>query len=646
MKRRILLALVLAAPFATLSQKSPVKFGKVTMDELKMTRYEKDSAASAVVLVDYGEAYISLGATSASLTFERQVRIKILRKDGVSWADVSIPLMDIGTSEENISGLKAVAYNLENGEIVESKLEKDGIFKEKFNKNINLLKFSIPNAKEGSVLEFTYRINSDFLTNFPNWQFQYKIPVAHSEYWAIIPEVFTFQKYMQGYVSATHYEIKPISGTLQAQGHHWIIKDVPAFKEEPYMTSDTDYLSRVNFALSHFSPPGSYVREIMGSWEKMNSNFLEHDRFGGTITGSGFLKKTVDEITAGMSEPEQKIAAIHNYVRQNIEWNGNKDFLADPVREIIERRKGSSGDINLTLASMLEKAGIPVSMVLLSTRDHGFIRREYPMQRQFNYAVCEVQIGDKLVMLDATQRNLPAHILPERCLNQVGFRISKTNSGWVEIKPSAKSRTVVSANLTLDPSGELSGVLSYTLGGYDAGKMRAAYFSKGEAEYLKSALEPTWQIENSTFEGIKDLEAPVKTKHELTIPEHAVVAGDLIYISPFVTERIEENPFKREVREYPVDFGSPIEKTYICQLTIPEGYEIDEMPQSKIFMLPGNTARFLYNAGQTGSMITVTSTLQINRNLFLQTEYPNLREFYNQVVAKEAEQIVLKKKTN
>jgi hypothetical protein len=47
---------------------------------------------------------------------------------------------------------------------------------------------------------------------------------------------------------------------------------------------------------------------------------------------------------------------------------------------------------------------------------------------------------------------------------------------------------------------------------------------------------------------------------------------------------------------------------------------------------------------QTESYITVTSSFQLNKNLFTQEEYPNLREFYTQVVAKQTEQIVLKKK--
>jgi hypothetical protein len=107
---------------------------------------------------------------------------------------------------------------------------------------------------------------------------------------------------------------------------------------------------------------------------------------------------------------------------------------------------------------------------------------------------------------------------------------------------------------------------------------------------------------------------------------------------------LQSNPFKVEKREYPVDFGSPLEKVYICKLTVPDTYGVDELPQSKIFVLPGNGAKFLYNVSNTGNLVTITSTIQINKNLFIQTEYSGLREFYNHVVAKQAEQIVLKKK--
>ena len=67
----------------TLAQKSPLKFGVIPLEDLKMTVYDKDTSASAVVLADYGEAYIRVTSVSAMLNFDRHVRIKILKKDGL-----------------------------------------------------------------------------------------------------------------------------------------------------------------------------------------------------------------------------------------------------------------------------------------------------------------------------------------------------------------------------------------------------------------------------------------------------------------------------------------------------------------------------------------------------------------------------------
>src|SRR5690348_10162442 len=123
------------------AQKSPVKFGDIPMDDMTMTTYAPDSSASAVILVDYGEAYIMATSAAAKMTFERHIRIKILKEDGTSWANAIIPLFSGG--EETVSGLKAVTYNLENGKIVESKMSKDAIFKEKFNRYIDHEKFTL-----------------------------------------------------------------------------------------------------------------------------------------------------------------------------------------------------------------------------------------------------------------------------------------------------------------------------------------------------------------------------------------------------------------------------------------------------------------------------------------------------------------------
>lgn len=647
MKVLLLASSLLSSFFFAFSQKSPIKFGEIPQKDLEMTVYSNDSSASAVVLTDYGEAYIQSNVNTTLLIFERHTRIKILKKEGLKWADISIPLYHIGSSEERVTSLKASTFNLENGKMIETRMLKDGIFKEKFNRNINLHKFTLPNVKEGSVIEYSYKISSELLFNFPNWQFQRTIPTRHSEYWATLPEFFIFQKYMQGYLAPTSYErVKKNMNDFQADAHHWIIKDVPAFKEEPFMTTEDDYVSKINFALSHINFPNRPVQEIMGSWSKLNEILLEDEDFGGVIRGSGFLKKTVEEVITGIIDPIDKITAIHDYVKKNIEWDENKDFYALSLKTVMEKKKGSSGDINLLLASMLNKAGFETDPVILSTRDHGFVRPEYPMAKQFNYIICLVKLPDnKSIFLDATDRFIPINVLPERCLNGQGLIISKKNHGWVKLESKAKAKTITSAEFILTDKGELKGKLIVHRDGYDASKARKEYTSNGPNNYIKNFIDnKLWQIEKSNFENISEISNTLKEVHELTLSDHASVSGDIIYVNPFVTTQLESNPFKLNSRVYPVDFGSAIEKIYMCKLIAPEGYTFDDIPQSKVFILPNNAARYMYNVIQQDNIVQITSNFQINRNIFLQEEYPNLREFYNQVVAKQSEQIVLKKK--
>src|SRR5690349_21346335 len=149
MKKLLATVFFITHCFYSFSQKAPIKFGEIPMADMTMSSYDKDSSAAAVILADYGEAYASMGASTASLIFERHLRIKIIKKEGLSWADASIPLYSSGTDDERISTLKASTYNLENGKIVETKMAKDGRFKEKFNRTINLEKFTLPNVKEG-----------------------------------------------------------------------------------------------------------------------------------------------------------------------------------------------------------------------------------------------------------------------------------------------------------------------------------------------------------------------------------------------------------------------------------------------------------------------------------------------------------------
>ncbi len=656
------------------AQKPPIKFGEVPLEQLKMTTYEKDSSAAAVVLADYGESIIAYTqGIGFTLKFERVTRIKILSKDGLDQANFSIPLYHNGSNVEKLSGLKAVTYNLENGKVVESKLKSDAVFKEKYDANIDLTKITLPNVKEGSVIEITYRILSDFITvNFQDWEFQKDIPVVWSEYRATVPEYFNYDKYMQGYIvlSANEHSRKPNSITInssertgdprgavntsfssdrvdfQEDHFRWVAVDVPAFKSEPFITTPRDYISKINFELSFTQFPNQPVKTYLGNWDNVNTTYADSPDFGGQVTGNGFLKKNVEAITSGLISPEEKMDAICNYVKQTVEWDElNRKYVSTTLKKVLDEKKGNSADINLLLASMLNKAELNVFPVLLSTREHGFIREATPAESQFNYVVCLVRIGEKNILLDATDKLLPTGTIPERCLNGNGLVVSKEGFQWIKLQSPGKSRRAVNADLVLDDSGELKGKLTLDRTGYYAQGARQNYFSKGEADYVKDFLgSRSWGLNKSEFLNATEVKQAFKETHILSIADHTTTAGQMIYINPFIMEQQITNPFKLEQREYPVDYGSPFENIYLVKVQLPDGYTVEEAPKSKIMSLPGSAAKYLYNVVQTGNSISISSNLTINQSLFTQDEYPNLREFYNQMVAKQAEQIVLKKK--
>jgi hypothetical protein len=236
-------------------------------------------------------------------------------------------------------------------------------------------------------------------------------------------------------------------------------------------------------------------------------------------------------------------------------------------------------------------------------------------------------------------------MLPEQCLNGKGFVISENNSQWIDLYSSTKTKTIVDASLGFEGEGTLKGQVKVIKDGYDGQRMRLDYHKKGEDAYLKSSMDRNgWMVHESKFENVKNLNEPVNEVYEMSLENESNGMADILYINPIVGNAIKENPFKVEARIYPVDFGSPFEKTNLLKMKIPAGYEVEELPEPVAIALPNNGGRYIYSINNMNGIITLTSLMTINKGIFTQPEYPNLREFYNQIVAKQAELIVLRKK--
>ena len=524
-------------------------------------------------------------------------------------------------------------------------------------------------VQEGSIIEFTYKINSDFLFNYRGWRFQETIPVVWSEYRASFIEYYQYQSMFQGYIpmfinekeeGRQRFSIRTESVNNTISGYvpgstndyearnttyRWVAKDVPAFISEPYMTTANDYVSLVNFELESVNWPDQPIKYVRGTWRKVNEQFNQSEFFGQKLKSSAFLKKELETIISETDSEQDKIAKIYSFVRSKVQWNGQKaKYLNTNLKKPLDDGSGSSAEINLLLVALLKKAGLSTDAVLISTRDHGRIKQHLAVSSQFNYVICKVQFGDSYALLDATEPFLPINALPERCLNNLGYVISDTNPGWVKIPSSFKKKTTIGGALTINEDGEIIGSFTYKYFGYNSLSQRKSYFRKGEEDFLSDKKSSsTWDITDIELENMEDLSKPFVISYDAQIDDDAESLGNIIYLNPMLSDKYEKNPFTLEKREYPIDFSCPIEELYYITFTLPEGYELESQIKPFAVSLPERAGRFTYNITLNGNTLTVMSKLNINKTQFVMDEYLYMKEFFAQIVAKQNEQIVLKK---
>ncbi|MBI9060787.1 MAG: hypothetical protein JEZ14_02285 [Marinilabiliaceae bacterium] len=620
MKRRKLLMLLITLTATTLvyAEKQPIKFGKVSLEDLEMTTYEPDTSAAAVVLCKYAKF------NGTDFKFYELERIKVLKKSGADYAVFTVWGGDDVT-------FRGKTYNLENGEMVVSKLKRESIFKERVYDDHYRYRIALPNVKEGSIFEL-----EQTSVGLPSkFTFQRSIPVKWCE--LILEESIhiDYRKKMVGF--------EPLA---ISDGRRFVGKNMPAFKSEAFMSSRENYITKFEFDLQSVSFPG-YYKSYTTTWEAVNKRLKDHSNFGGTLTnGAGYHSDLAKEIKARELPPLERAKAAFSAIKV-MNWNGNINKYSSSVglQSIYKDGSGNSTDINFMLLHLLKKLDIEAYPVVMSTRKNGLLNPFYPSYGKLNYTLVCAIIDEKEYLLDATEKELEFGMLPVRCLNQQGRLVNKEEGKWVEIKPNYKDRETIFYELKLDDQLNLEGKMNYSRTGYAAYDFRKDYKEyAGDEEYLTSieSEKPGLTIKNFAVENLDNLNEPLRDSYDIKIKNKVEQINDMILINPFLFEQITDNPFKLEERQYPVDFAYQRSKYLISNIIIPEGYMVSELPKPIVINLPDKSMSVKVQFQAQGNKLMSIYKYSIKKTLFMPDEYAYLKAIYEQIIKKQAEPIILK----
>ena len=647
--KKIVLLLLLFSSIITAQKKKSSKMGQTTLEELKMIIYDKDSTAAAVVLYEHANRYPDRSNNEIPRT-DYYYRIKILNKSAFDLANISVNLY----KKQKIKDISAITYNLtENGGMNRIYLQDKDIFTINEGENWVQQKFTLPNIKEGTVIEYKYSILSPYLS-IKDWNFQSSIPKIKSEFDASILGNYTYHIKIVGQLKLD----KDITPTIDkkcvyvdgiGEGSCAIfsygMNDIPAFKEEDYMLTKKNYISKITFDLKSHTSYTGLKKDLTTTWKQADKT-LKKQFFNNQTSKKNFFKKNIPKEILATENNLERAKKVFQFIKNHYTWN-NKYWTNEDakIKQAFQKQIGGVGDINISLYNSLEAANIQSDLVVLSTRDNGLPTKLFPVIFDFNYVIVKTVINNLDYYLDATNKFLPFGQLPIRTLNGEARTINyKEKSTWNTLKPKYRSTQNAYTKLKLNNEGIFKGELKIRRSGYYASKQREIISFKNDDDYLEDieSIQQDIEIEDYKVENLDSINKPLEQTFEISIETDDYLAKK-IRINPILFDRITINPFKLNERNYPIDYAYTRRNTYYLDLEVPNNYNIIDIPKNKAISLPNKGGKFILNTSKKGNIITVHIKYEILKKVYSAEEYYALKEFYKQIIIAESGYITLEK---
>lgn len=635
-------------------QKELPAFGKIEKADLLLTGCEFDKDAVAYKLLDYGDVHYVSGRNYFKIQTERRIRIKILKDKGLGYANIKIKFYS-KKDYENISDIAGITYNLDNaGNITTTKLEKASIYKRPVDNKISEAVFTMPDVKAGSVIEYKFIDDKESHSDLDDWFFQDDIPTRMSMYKIMVPSIFRFVNQVLAYQKVeqiTKDDIRESVASTQGVLSYnsiqrtYILRNVPALRDEPYMSAAKDYLQRVVFQLSEIDYGGGDVEEVMSSWPKLTSELLEDEDFGLQLNKIIPHTKALDDSLKYVTNDYKKMILVHDYVRRNMNWNNVESIYSTAgIRSAWDKKTGTNSEINFILINLLRDAGLTAYPLLVSTKDNGSVNTLYPFLQQFNNTMACVVINKRRYILNGADKYNPAYLIPYDVINSEGFIVDNNKGGWISLvdnKDIFKNSVSIFAEITSE--GLMTGTAAITSAGY-CKNPRLKKWKEDKTSFQEYFSKSFTGVDIKKMDVLnEDIDTmPLVQKIEFSLPLNS--SGDYRYFPVNLFQGLEKNPFIADDRQTDIDFNYNQSYTMSGKIYLPDDYEFDALPKNIKMIMPDTSIVFKRLMQADSNSVDISIKLDFLKTSYPVNTYPLFREFYKKLFLALNEQVVIKKK--
>lgn len=609
-------------------------------------------------------------AQNSGVTQRRVIheRIKINTEAGLEYATKRVVLyIEDGKYTEKFKDLKAATYNLENGKVKRKKMKNSAVFEEDLSDSYRIKSFTLPEAKVGSVIEYTYVIESPYVV-IDDFVVQYEVPILNIDVEMVWLEYYQYELHFNpraAYIPKFEYSdgIKEFTTTSsQRQGMYQSstrfksskysvdtktvsFKDtnIPALVPEPLAGNMDNYRAEVIVELTASKQSGYGYKQYASSWESISKTILENKNFGEQMKPARFFRDDLNNVVQDKNSSQEKIEAIFQLVKDKVKWDEfYGKYAKNGVKEAYKNGSGNVADINLLLIAMLREAGLESYPVLVSTKDNGI--PFYATKDGFNYVIASVKSGERLFLLDATEPRSSLELLPTRVMNWRGrIILDDGRSDWVDLFPNKDSKEVILVNAEFNEEGAIKVEARKRLTRYLALNTRIRNDDSASLSNRLKSGDSSMEISNVQTKNMDVNNGPVSISYEGTVTSASEEIGGRLFITPLLHEANEENPFKLEKRNFPIDLSYPYATKTIVNLKIPDGYKVESLPESVKLMYNNGQGSYTYQLSEVNGIINIVADYDMDVHLIEPESYEFFKKFFEGIVAKDAEKIVLTK---
>jgi Domain of Unknown Function with PDB structure (DUF3857) len=618
---------------------------KPTPEELQMT-VEPDAPDAAAICLLRDER-----VDDKTHFHSFYMRIKILSEKGKEYADQEI---DYEGGQFRVAEVEGRTIHSDGtvipftGKPYQKLVERSG--KEKYKATV----FTLPDVQVGSILEYRYSLTYESnLVVSPRWYLQGALYTRKAHFY-FLPTTHELedghggaQPARVGYTAVLPPGAKVVFAPA-SQSYSLDVEKIPAYPKEDYLPPMHNYTFRALFYYTIARTTDEYWATEGKYWSKGVERFID----------AGKLSSIESQIVSPADTPAQKLQKIYGavmtienttFTREHTEAEDRALGLKTKIAaDIWAQKRGNRDEITRLFVGLARAAGFNAYVGYVTNRDRNLFVPDYLDMAQLDDEIAIVEVEGKEKFFDPGERYAAFGDLHWKHAAAGGIR--QTDRGavvfWTPGPAYQSSTELRSAYLKIEPDGKVTGSIRIVLTGTPALRWRE-FALDNDQDALKQQFTATVQhqmpagveVKTDHFLGLTDWQTNLQAVLSVT-GSMGTVTGKRVFLPATFFEATSQPLFALEKRTEPIDLNYPYSVQDSVTIKLPPAFEIESLPKDTEFTFPQNA---LYRAKFTREADTMNAAriMVVGNILYKADEYPQLKDFYQKVIAKDKEPAVL-----